>query len=193
MALISAQTFVCMPTIIKNRSPCGVYSNGPTSHTLPPHPSPPCPSLPISSPTQAGTCTGRALLYCTRAPGSLCTVCIFHIVQAEVHHLIAAAPDGTQAQAPPQARSLHQLHCLQSGLCFLCPACLVLPACQPLVSHGRTVLLVLSMLSVAGQSCNMVEQRCLVAQVGMVLLASVHFACKDTCEEGTDVCAYAPE
>lgn len=55
----------------------------------------------------------------TGTPGCFCAMCVFHVVQAEVHNLVAPAPDGAQAQAPPQPRSLHHLHSLHSNLALL--------------------------------------------------------------------------
>jgi len=64
-------------------------------------------------------------------PSCLCTLHIFHVVQAELHHLVPSAPDGAQAQAAPQAWRLHQLYSLcmqyytlncQASLCESCAA-----------------------------------------------------------------------
>ncbi len=52
-------------------------------------------------------------------PSRLCTLHIFHVVQAELHHLVPSAPDRTQAQAAPQTCRLHQLHSLCMQYCAL--------------------------------------------------------------------------
>jgi hypothetical protein len=58
-------------------------------------------------------------------PSCLCTLHIFHIVQAELHHLVPSAPDCAQAQAAPQAWRLHQLYSLCMQSCTLYSRCKV--------------------------------------------------------------------
>ena len=52
-------------------------------------------------------------------PSCLCTLHIFHVVQAELHHLVPSAPDCTQAQAAPQAWRLYQPYSLCMQYCAL--------------------------------------------------------------------------